>query len=76
MLVSYGVGLAGVALVMAAWLGVQVAWRRAFPEASADPDALAGRLGCHGREHCGGCAGDECRGGGRAGAAAGEEERS
>lgn len=35
-----------------AWLAVQRAWLRTFPRAAPDPDALAGRLGCHG---CGEC---------------------
>ncbi len=48
MLTSYVVGLAGIALLLAAWLAVQLAWRRAFPDAAGDPDGLAGRLGCHG----------------------------
>jgi hypothetical protein len=47
-LTSYVVGLAGIALLLAAWLAVQLAWRRAFPDAAGDADALAGRLGCHG----------------------------
>lgn len=34
------------------WLAVQRAWMRAFPGAAPDPDALSGRLGCHG---CGEC---------------------
>lgn len=45
-----------VAGLAAGWLAVQFAWRRAFPQAfgdpGADPDPLAGRLGCHG---CGEC---------------------
>ena len=34
--------------VLALWVMVQRAWRRAFPEACADPDVLAGRGSCHG----------------------------
>ena len=45
---SYIVGLAGVAIIAAAWLTVQFAWRRAFPYCEGDPDALAGRTGCSG----------------------------
>ena len=45
---SYAVGVAGVALVAAAWLGVQLAWRRVFRAGSAESDALAGRTACHG----------------------------
>jgi len=48
MLTSYAIGLATIATLCAAWLGVQLAWRRVFPDTSGDPDALAGRLGCHG----------------------------
>ena len=48
MLSSYIVGLAGVAIIAAAWLTVQFAWRRSFPEPRADPDVLAGRKRCHG----------------------------
>ena len=49
MLTSYGIGLAAIAVLCVAWLAVQLAWRRVFPAAaSGDPDALAGRLGCHG----------------------------
>ena len=52
---SYIVGLAGVALIAAAWLTVQFAWRRAFPEPRADPDVLAGRTGCSGCKNPGTC---------------------
>ena len=31
-----------------AWVAVQSAWRRAFPDAVPDPDVLAGRMGCRG----------------------------
>ena len=48
MLTSYAIGLTGIVMLCVAWLAVQLAWRRVFPEASGDPDALAGRLGCHG----------------------------
>ena len=48
MLGSYAVGLVGLGVVLALWLVVQRAWSRAFPEASHDPDPLAGRMGCHG----------------------------
>ena len=36
------------AAIAAAWVGVQVAWKRAFSDAHSDPDALAGRMGCGG----------------------------
>ena len=42
------IALAGVA---AGWIAVQHAWRRAFPDPHADPDPLAGRMGCHGCSH-------------------------
>jgi len=41
-----------VAACAALWLAVQRAWMRSFPGAAPDPDALSGRLGCHG---CGEC---------------------
>ena len=34
--------------MLAVWLAVQLAWRRAFPDPTGDPDPLAGRFGCHG----------------------------
>ena len=48
MLTSYAIGLGAIAILCAAWLAIQLAWRRAFPDPLGDPDALAGRLGCHG----------------------------
>ena len=48
MLTSYAIGLTAIAMLCVAWLAVQLAWRRVFSDASSDPDALAGRLGCHG----------------------------
>ena len=48
MLWSYCVGLATIAALAAAWVAVQRAWARAFPDAFDDPDVLAGRAGCHG----------------------------
>jgi hypothetical protein len=47
-LTSYGITIGAIAILCAVWLGVQLAWRRAFPDAAGDPDALAGRMGCHG----------------------------
>ncbi|MCP5059296.1 MAG: hypothetical protein GY937_21545 [bacterium] len=38
--------LLGFVLLLLAWLVVQNAWHRVFPEA--DPDPLAGRFGCRG----------------------------
>ena len=40
-----GLAVAGMA---ALWVGVQVAWKKSFPDAFCDPDALAGRMGCGG----------------------------
>ena len=57
MLSSYVTGLAAVVGMTLAWVAVQGAWRRAFPDAVSDPDVLAGRMGCHG------CTGDDCDGG-------------
>lgn len=47
MLTSWLVGVLGVAVLGAAWVGVQAAWRRSFPDAFDDPDPLAARRGCH-----------------------------
>jgi ferredoxin len=49
---SFFVAPLAVAACAAGWLVVQRAWMRSFPGASPDPDALSGRLGCHG---CGEC---------------------
>jgi hypothetical protein len=48
MLASYLTGLIVIVLVAVAWVGVQLAWRKTFPDACSDPDVLAGRMGCHG----------------------------
>lgn len=48
MITSYATGVAVTVLVVLAWLLVQVGWRRVFAGVSRDPDALAGRIGCHG----------------------------
>ena len=48
MLTSLATGLITLSLLLVAWVTVQLAWRRVFPSAGADPDALAGRLTCHG----------------------------
>ena len=55
MLTSVATGLIALCGILAAWVSVQLAWRRVFPDAGADPDALAGRLGCHGA-----CPPNEC----------------
>jgi hypothetical protein len=46
MIESYLTGAIGLAAVLAAWVWVQNAWRRSFPDATGDPDTLAGRPGC------------------------------
>jgi hypothetical protein len=47
-LATYATGL-GTAIGLAlAWVAVQHAWRRTFPERLRDADALAGRIGCFG----------------------------
>jgi hypothetical protein len=48
LLTSYVTGIAVIVAVSLGWVAVQLAWRKAFPEFSGDPDALAGRMGCHG----------------------------
>lgn len=46
MLTTHLAALALLVLVLAGWVAVQRAWRRAFPGACADPDVLAARGGC------------------------------
>jgi len=48
LLTSYLTGIAAAVILALAWVAVQVTWRKVFPEFSGDPDALAGRMGCHG----------------------------
>ena len=45
---SYLIAVLILAAVAAVWVGVQVAWKKSFPDAFCDPDALAGRMGCGG----------------------------
>jgi len=56
MIENVATGMLGVAVLAALWLAVQLAWRRHATEPGGDPDALAGRIGCHG---CGEA--DACR---------------
>jgi len=42
------IAILALAAVVAIWVGVQIAWKKAFPDAFCDPDALAGRMGCGG----------------------------
>lgn len=48
MLENYAIGLLVPVALALAWVGVQTAWTRAFPEPGADPDALARRMDCNG----------------------------
>jgi len=45
---SYALAIAAMVVVLAAWVGVQIAWRKAFPGVGCDPDVLAIRMGCSG----------------------------
>ncbi len=69
-LATYATGVGTAVLVALAWVGVQQAWRRTFPERLHDADALAGRMGCLGcvrpepcahREQSGACRREEER---------------
>ena len=62
MLASYAIGLSAVALLAVAWLAVQGAWRRVFPECGAEPDALAVRRGCRHHSAASPGAAVDCRG--------------
>ena len=55
MLQQYILGVGALLVLLAAWIGVQRAWRRAFPGFGDDPDVLAGRSGCHGCSSSLGC---------------------
>jgi len=44
--ISHGLGLITLLAVLIAWVGVQRAFRRAFPDPCGDPDALSGRTAC------------------------------
>jgi hypothetical protein len=46
LITSYAVGTVGVVGLVVAWVAVQSAWRRVFPDASAEPDVLARRRSC------------------------------
>ena len=48
MLHQYIIGVGACLILSAAWIGVQRAWKKSFPDAGSDPDALAGRAGCQG----------------------------
>ena len=67
----YIIGIGAVLLLSTAWIAVQRAWRRSFPDGGGDPDALAGRSGCHG------CSSSkDCHRRAESGACQGQEETS
>ncbi len=45
---DYIIGVGAFLLLSTAWIGVQRAWRKSFPDVGDDPDVLAGRSRCHG----------------------------
>ncbi len=45
MLKSWLIAVGGMTLILALWAGVQIAWRKFFPEITHDSDVLAAR-GC------------------------------
>ena len=45
---SHLLAILALGLMAAIWVGVQIAWKKSFPEAFCDPDALGGRMGCGG----------------------------
>ncbi|MBI1352873.1 MAG: hypothetical protein GC160_00905 [Acidobacteria bacterium] len=48
MLATYATAIAVVVLLLFAWVAIQSAWGRRFPETDSDPDVLARRLDCAG----------------------------
>jgi hypothetical protein len=54
---SYVIGMVAIVVMAVVWVGIQSAWRKAFPGHSSDPDVLAGRLGCHGCDSADVCEG-------------------
>jgi hypothetical protein len=55
-LATYVTGIVAIVGVLVVWTEIQAAWRRVFLDASADPDVLAGRMGCHGCANTDDCA--------------------
>ena len=53
MLASYATGIGALVIVLVAWVGIQIAWRKVFPGVCTDPDVLAERTGCQ-RSACSG----------------------
>ena len=45
---SHLIAILALAAMAAVWVCVQIAWKKSFPEAFCDPDALGGRMGCGG----------------------------
>jgi hypothetical protein len=62
MLTTYVTAAAGMVVIMLVWVGVQRIWHREFTDRRADPDALAGRLGCHGCDCTDSCQRDSVAG--------------
>ncbi len=56
MIESYATGLIGITTVLLLWVRVQTAWKRMFPDLSADGDGLAERVGCTGCDRIETCA--------------------
>jgi len=50
-LANYLIAAVFLILILVLWTVVQIGWRRVFGRTGADPDVLAGRMGCGG---CGG----------------------
>lgn len=48
-LATYATGVGAAVAVAVAWVAVQGAWRRTFPDRLLDADAMVGRLGCSSR---------------------------
>jgi len=55
MIHDYIIAVGALLLLSTMWIAVQRAWRRSFAELGSDPDALAGRSGCHGCNDSEGC---------------------
>ena len=67
---DYIIGVGAFLLLSTAWFGVQRAWRRSFADVGDDPDALAGRTGCHGCDK----SSEDCHQTPESGACKGQEE--
>ena len=60
-LFPYLLAVGAILLMMFAWVAVQMAWKRTFPDVGRAEDALASRTGCGGCSHGGQC---DTKGGG------------